>query len=55
MKALSHKELAQMYGVTSKTLSHWLQPFREKIKIKGKQKIYTPLQVKIIFECLGEP
>jgi len=54
IQAYNTKQLAQLYKVSTDTLSKWLQPFKEKIGDK-KSIIYTPKQVQTIFECLGEP
>ena len=45
-------ELAALYGVSTKTMRNWLLPHQESI---GKRvgRLYTTLQVKIIFEKLG--
>ena len=54
VKAYYKSELANLYGRSLKTFNAWIQPHKEKIGIEiGKS--YTPAQVKIIFECLGEP
>ena len=47
-------ELAALYGVSTKTMRNWLLPHQESI---GKRvgRLYTTLQVKIIFEKLGVP
>lgn len=55
MKAISHKELAAIYGVTTRTLSRWLLPFNQKINRRKGQKIYTPNQIKEIYKNIGEP
>lgn len=47
-------QLREMYGIGEKGWHAWLKPFKEKIgPLRGKQ--FTPAQVKIIYECLGEP
>jgi hypothetical protein len=54
IKAMNKKQLADLYGVSVNTFSKWLKPFKDRIgKLMGY--IYTPKQVRIIFECLGEP
>ncbi|HQD11052.1 MAG TPA: hypothetical protein PLQ65_15380 [Flavihumibacter sp.] len=47
-------ELADMYGVSKKTLRKWMEPFQEQI---GERIgfFYSIVQVKIIFEKLGMP
>jgi DNA-binding transcriptional MerR regulator len=47
-------ELAALYRVSTKTLRTWLEPHLTKLG-KRKSKYYTSRQVKIIFECVGEP
>ena len=53
-KALSKSELANQYGITLKTLRGWLQGVPD-LGVMPAQKIFTPKQVKKIFEHLGEP
>lgn len=54
VKAYSKKELSGLYGVSTWVLRQWLKPFNKKIgEYCGKS--YTPAQVKIIFEALGDP
>lgn len=47
-------ELADMYGVSKKTLRKWMEPFQEQI---GERIgfFYSIVQVRIIFEKLGMP
>lgn len=53
-KPFTPGELADLYGVSLKTMRTWLQPH---IKSVGERrgKYYTAKQVRIIFEKLGEP
>lgn len=54
IKAYNKSELAQLYGRSLKTFNAWLLPHIEKVgDFKGRS--YTPAQVKIIFQILGEP
>jgi transposase len=53
-KVLSKKELADMYGVHSATLTKWLKEIKA-LDLRKHQKIFTPLQLEIIFRELGEP
>ncbi len=54
IKAYTRKELLSMYGVSRTTFWRWLNPFNNEIgDIRGK--VFTPKQVKIIFEKLGFP
>lgn len=54
IKAMTLTELANKYGVSIKTMYNWLK--RKKI-IKNKREgyLFTPKEVKIIYEELGEP
>jgi transposase-like protein len=47
-------ELSVLYGVTTKTMRNWILCHQESI---GKRvgRLYTTLQVEIIFEKLGMP
>lgn len=54
IQAKSKMELAHAYNVSLTTLNRWLAPFKEQIgEYRGKS--FTPKQVKIIFELVGEP
>jgi transposase len=54
IKPKNKKELAALYGVSVKTFNKWIEPFKDKIgKMQGR--MYTPKQVRVIFDCLGEP
>ena len=48
------KELAGLYGVSTRTLRSWLEPHKDSIGIRTS-KVFTVKQVKIIFEKIGEP
>ncbi|WKN44629.1 hypothetical protein [Tunicatimonas pelagia] len=54
VKPQTKQELAHSYGVTSRTLTNWLTPHQERIG-KRQGHTYTPKQVQIIYEILGEP
>ena len=54
VKPYSCKEIAQLYGVSDKTLKKWLLPFTETVGPK-QGRYYTIAQVRVIFEKLGEP
>jgi hypothetical protein len=51
---MSTKELATVYNVGEYTFKNWIKPHLEKI---GKKVgwYYTPAQVRIIKQLLGEP
>ena len=56
MKAIAQtlSELAAAYKVNPKTLTRWIKRHPE-IKLFPRQKIFTPQQLKIIYEKIGEP
>ena len=54
LRPYSTGELAEIYGVHSKTFSKWLKPFAEEIGSR-RGRMYSIVQVKIIFEKLGVP
>jgi uncharacterized protein YjcR len=53
-KAMTLTELANKYGVSNKTMYSWLK--RKKI-IKNKREgyLFTPKEIKEIYEAIGEP
>lgn len=48
------KSLAALYNVSEETMRKWLKKI-DMLRKQGDPYTYTPLQVKIIFEKLGEP
>jgi len=53
-KSASKSMLKDAYNTTFHTLRKWLHPFKEQIgEYRGQA--YTPKQVQIIIECIGEP
>lgn len=54
IKAYNTKQLAEMYGINAGTFRNWIKPFKTNIGDRTG-KLYTPKQVKAIFEALGEP
>ena len=54
VKAYTITELAALYEVSIKTFKTWLKPYAAEIGEK-QSRYFTVLQVKIIFEKLGEP
>lgn len=54
VKAMTLTELARKYEVSNKTMFSWL---KRKGIIKGKRDgyLFTPKEIKIIYEKLGEP
>ena len=59
MKNKSKKQLASEYNISTKTLKKWIKPILKNLNMTEKQynnkKIFTPNEVKIIYEFLGEP
>ncbi len=54
VKTATTKELAAMYGVSTKTFRTWLMPHLNAVG-ERKSRYYTARQIRIIFERLGEP
>lgn len=54
VKPYTMKELAGIYGVSTKTLRTWLQPHRKAVG-ERRSRYFTALQVRVIFERLGLP
>lgn len=54
IKPGSLSELAAIYGVSTHTMKKWITPHAEAIG-KKTARLYTVLQVKIIYEKLGLP
>lgn len=54
IKAMSKTELCRKYGVCLETLNKWLESIAE-IGATPGQRIFTPAQVRLIFERIGEP
>lgn len=54
IKPYKQKELSDLYGVSKRTFTKWLIPFKEKIG-ERKGHYYSVEQVKIIFTSLGVP
>ena len=47
-------QLASAYEVSMTTFNRWISPFKDKIgAYRGK--CYTPKQVSIIYDMIGEP
>ena len=54
IKPYTITELANIYGVKSRTMRNWITPHNDSIGLKIGR-LFTTLQVKIIFEKLGMP
>jgi hypothetical protein len=54
IKAMNKTQLSSAYNVGMQTLKKWLEPFENEIGVY-RGRTYTPQQVKIIFELLGNP
>jgi hypothetical protein len=55
IKAMNKSQLARMYKVCTRTLNKWLAPFAHEIGEIPNTNTFTPEQVRIIFEKIGEP
>lgn len=54
IKRMSKTELARAYDININTLNVWITPHKDKIgPYLGK--VYTPKQVEVIFQVLGQP
>lgn len=53
-KPYTTKQLADLYGVSLKTLRKWLKPYREEIGQRNGH-FYTCKQVETIFNSIGLP
>lgn len=54
-RAMTKTQLAALYKVCARTLEKWIEPFKTEVELNPGTYIYTPAQVKTIFEKLGEP
>jgi hypothetical protein len=54
-EAKTKKQMAQDFKVSVRTFRKWLKPFIEEIGTPQKTYIYTPEQVRKIYEKIGEP
>lgn len=54
IKGYTLKELSALYGVSTKCMRTWMEPHAASIGEK-KGRYFTTLQVRTIFEKLGEP
>lgn len=54
IKPYNLTELAQIYGVTNRTMKNWIIRHNEAVGEKVGR-LYTVLQIKIIFQKLGLP
>ncbi|MBL0201319.1 MAG: DUF4248 domain-containing protein [Chitinophagaceae bacterium] len=53
-KTKTKSELAKLYGVHASTFMNWIKEIPN-LNLKPNQKIFTPKQVGLIYEHLGEP
>lgn len=54
IKALTHKQLAQMYGVSWRTFQNWIKKVEHEVGKKTGHFYHVP-QVRIIFKLFGIP
>jgi hypothetical protein len=56
IKSYTKKEIRVLYNVTQDVLRRWLKPFEKDLpNYNTNSRIFTPAQVRVIFEKLGEP
>lgn len=53
--AMNRIQLANLYKVCPRTLNKWLRPYLTEIGTTEGTNIFTPAQVKTIFDKIGEP
>jgi len=54
VKPYTKKELAALYGISTKTIIRWMEPIKEEVGEK-RGRYYTVNQVERIFEEIGLP
>jgi len=54
VKPYSLKEIADLYGISKKTMYKWMEPLKNKIGEK-RGRYYTVKQVRLIFDEIGLP
>jgi len=54
LKPYTLKELARIYGVSTKTMHRWMEPFEKELGPK-RGRYYTIPQVKMFFDNLSLP
>ena len=54
-EAMTKTQLAALYKICPRTLAKWLKPFISEIGELPGTYIFTPAQVKTIFDKIGEP
>lgn len=54
MKTATKSKLAKLYGVHPSTFNNWIKKIPN-LKLMPNQRIFTPRQVEIIYNHLGEP
>ncbi len=54
VRPLTKTQLSRGYGINIKTFNKWLRPL---YKVMGKPlgRLFTPMQVRVIFQELGRP
>lgn len=54
VQSMTLLELAQVYGVSRRIMTNWLEPHTQRIEERIGH-YYTPKQVRVIFDCIGLP
>ena len=55
IKSYSKKELRELYGVSQRVFSTWLNKIREKLISKKRGNVLPPADVEIIIQIFGKP
>lgn len=55
IRSYTKKQLISMYSVSKNTFHAWLVRNPRLKKLSGAHRIYTPKEVELIFQELGEP
>jgi hypothetical protein len=54
-EAMTLTQMAAKYKVCSRTIKKWIEPYLDEIGRPQRTYIFTPEQVRKIFEKIGEP
>jgi transposase-like protein len=55
IRTYTKSEIAGLYGISPDTLRKWLLPLEDQIQDLKNKKLFSPKEVKIVFEHLGSP
>jgi phage antirepressor YoqD-like protein len=54
-KSFSPKEIASLYGITTRALRYRLAPYSVLFKKQKRKRMFTPMEVDFIFSKFGNP